>query len=123
MKHRHQSGLSSLGLLITLFVAAFFLLVVFRVGPLYLDNYFVAAAVKNLGNEPLQSLSNDEIRRKLQSYFTVNNISSVSTRAVGIERGREGVVIKVDYERRVHFLGNTDVVVTFSNHLNFSDYQ
>ena len=123
MKHRHQSGLSSLGLLIILSASAFFLLVLFRVGPLYLDNYFVSAALKNMGEEALVDMRDDEIRRKLQSYFTINNIRFISMRSVDIERDREGVLIKVDYEKRVHFLGNADVVVTFSNHLHSSDYR
>jgi hypothetical protein len=123
MKHRHQSGLSSLSLLIILSASAFFLLVVFRVGPLYLDNYFVSSALKNMGDETLVELRDDEIRRKLQAYFTINNIRDISMRTVEIERDREGVLIKIDYEKRVNFLGNADVIVTFTNHLHSSDYR
>ena len=123
MNHRRQSGLSSLSLLIILSASAFFLLVLFRVGPLYLDNYFVAAALKDMGEEALVEMRDDEIRRKLQSYFTINNIRSVSMRNVDIERDRTGVAIKVDYEKRVNFLGNADVVVTFTNHLHSTDYR
>ncbi len=123
MKHRHQSGLSSLGLLVILSASAFFLLVLFRVGPLYLDNYFVAAALKNMGEESLVEMSDDQIRRKLQSYFTINNVRTVTMRNVDIERDRTGVLIKVDYEKRVNFLGNADVVVSFTNHLHSSNYR
>lgn len=44
-------------------------------------------------------------------------------RNVDIERDRTGVLIKVDYEKRVNFLGNADVVVSFTNHLHSSNYR
>ena len=95
----------------------------FRVGPLYLDNYFVAAALESMGAEDVHQLSDAEVRRKLRNYFTINNIRDINVRDVAIERSAEGTVIKVDYEKRVDFLGNADVVVTFTNHLNSADYR
>ena len=123
MKHRAQRGMSSLSLLVVLSAAGFFLLVLFRVGPLYLDNYSVAAALESMGAEDVHQLSDDEGRRKLRNYFTINNIRDINVRDVAIERSAEGTVIKVDYEKRVDFLGNADVVVTFTNHLNSADYR
>ncbi len=123
MKRHDQSGISSLSLLVILAAAAFFLLVGFKVGPLYIDNYFVSAALKQMGDEPLLEMRDDEIRRKLQSYFLINNVRDISMRQVQVERDREGVLIKVDYEKRVNFLGNADVVVAFTNHLHSADYR
>ncbi len=51
MTHRKQQGISMLGGLILLAVVGFFPTAIFKVGPLYLDNSFVKAAVSSLQNE------------------------------------------------------------------------
>lgn len=114
--------MSSLGLLVLLAALGFMLLVLFRVGPLYLDNYFVGAALTSMGEESVNELSDGEVRRKLRDYFSINNIYDIDVRTAIIERSTSGTVIKVDYEKRVGLLGNIDVVVTFTNHLNSADY-
>jgi len=120
MKFNLQRGMSSLGFLFTLGFAGFFLLALFRVGPLYLDNYFVGAAMNSMADENFHEINDAAIRKKLFDYFTINNIRDIKHSMVKIERDREGTLIKVDYEKRVNFLGNLDVVASFENHLHSS---
>lgn len=115
MKHNKQQGLSALGLLIILAIGGFFLTIATRVGPLFLDNSFVNAALQSLENESVHTLTDRQIRRKLSDYFTVNNVRDVSVKDLVIERKKTATTVRLDYERRINFLANVDVVVVFEN--------
>ena len=115
MRHNKQRGLSALGLLIVLAIGGFFLTVATRVGPLFLDNSFVNAAMQSLENESIHTLTDRQIRRKLSDYFMVNNVRDVNVKDLVIERKKTATVVHLDYERRVNFLANVDVVVAFEN--------
>src|SRR5690554_3429709 len=122
MNNRYQCGMSSLSMLMLFAALGFVLLALFRVGPLYLDDYFVGAALDSMREENIDQLNDGDVRRKLRDYFSINNIRDIDVRTVDIERSARGTLIKVDYEKRVGLLGNVDVVVTFTNHLNSADY-
>ena len=115
MKHNKQQGLSALGLLLVLAIGGFFLTIATRVGPLFLDNSFVNAALQSLENESVHTLTDRQIRRKLSDYFTVNNVRDVSVKDLVIERKKTATTLRLDYERRINFLANVDVVVVFEN--------
>ena len=115
MRHNKQRGLSALGLLLVLAIAGFFLTIGTRVGPLFLDNSFVNAAIQSLENESVHTLTDRQIRRKLSDYFMVNNVRDVNVKDLVIERNKTATVVRLDYERRVNFLANVDVVVAFEN--------
>ena len=118
----HQSGMSSVALLMVLVAFAFVLLTVFRIGPLYLDNYFVKSSVEALQNEDINSMSNSQIYTALNRQLIVNGVRDISSRDAKLERTETGVVVKLDYEKRVNFFANLDVVVTFTNHFDSADY-
>lgn len=115
MRQRKQTGLSALAMLVVLAVAGFFLTIATRVGPLYLDNSFVNSAMQSLASEPIHEMSDANIRRRLQKSFTVNNIRDVYAKNTVIERRKTTTIVSLDYERRIHFIANVDVVVMFKN--------
>ena len=115
MKQHKQEGLSALAILVLLAVIGFFLTIGTRIGPLYLDNSFVDAALQSLADETVHKMSDAQIRRKLQAAFTVNAVRDVYAKDTVIERKKTATTVSLDYERRVHFLANVDIVVVFKN--------
>ena len=115
MKQHKQRGLSALGILLVLTIAGFFLTIATTIGPLYLDNSFVNAALQSLSSEPIHKLSDGKIRRRLQDSFTINNVRDVNAKDTVIERKKTATIVSLDYERRVHFFANVDIVVVFEN--------
>ena len=115
MRQHKQKGLSALGILLILTIAGFFLTIATTIGPLYLDNSFVNAALQSLSSEPIHKLSDKKIRRRLQDSFTINNIRDVNAKDTVIERKKTATTVSLDYERRVHFFANVDIVVIFDN--------
>ena len=116
-----QRGLSTLGLMVTLLLVAFFLLCSFKLIPLYLDSYFVQASLNKLRDEDLATMTNTQIRDKVDRHFSIDGIRDVSVRDVKIERQKDRVILNLDYEKRINFLGNLDVVVSFQNGIDTAD--
>ena len=110
-----ERGISLLGVLIILLLAGFALTVLFRVGPLYLDDYTVRKSFEALGDGNTRTLSDQAIREKLYKYFVVNNVDSIDLKQVRIDRNAARVLVSLYYERRVVFMGNLDVVAKFNN--------
>ena len=120
MTHKKQQGISMLGGLILLAVIGFFLTAIFKVGPLYLDNSFVKAAVASLQNEDVHGMTDRDIRRKLGSQFDMNNVREIDRKQIKIDRKKTHTIVTLDYEKRVNFMGNIDVVVVFNNNYDSS---
>jgi hypothetical protein len=108
-------GISLLGVLFVLLLVGFALTVLFRVGPLYLDDYTVRKSFEALGDGTTRTLSDQAIREKLYKYFVVNNVDTIDVKQVRIDRSAERVLVSLYYERRVPFMANLDVVAKFTN--------
>ena len=116
-----QQGLSMLGIVILLLLATFFLTIVFKVGPIYLDDLSVKGAFEGLQRDNVRDMSDSDIRRKLDNYFTVNNVRNIRVRDVKIKRERTKILVSYDYEVRAQFMGNLDVVVSFKHEYDSSE--
>lgn len=122
MKKQSQLGMSSLSLLLVLIAVAFVLMAAFKIGPLYLDNYFVKSSVESLQDEKITEMSDVQIHKALYSRFIVNGVRDIDVKQALIERSSKGVVVDLSYEKRVNFIGNVDVVVIFNNRFDTSNF-
>ncbi len=122
-----QRGMGMWSWLLVLIVAGFFLMCGFKIVPMYAENRYVVSALKSLV-EPgtaLADMTDSEIRKKLTSFYTINNVRSAGpTENIVIKREAKRVLITIDYESRVPLfedaplIGSMDVAVMFKNHLD-----
>lgn len=109
------AGLAILGLL-GLFVV--------KVTPIYMENRLVQTGLKSLtkSGERLSEMSNADISKRLDTFYMINNVKSRNAvDGLDIDRsGADRVIVKIDYEERVNFFSNIDLVLTFENHLDSS---
>ncbi len=118
---KHQRGLGMIQWALVLAVAGFFLMFAFKVVPLYAENRYVESALRALVStgEKLEEMSDQEIRRKLDNFYLVNNVRSEGpTTSIKIDRASERVLVTVDYETRINLFANIDLVTIFKNHLD-----
>jgi hypothetical protein len=110
-----EHGVSLLGILFVLLLVGFALTVLFRVGPLYLDDYTVRQSFAALSDGDARNLSDQAIREKLYKNFVVNNVDNIDLKQVRVDRNAARVLVSLYYERRVEFLSNLDVVAKFNH--------
>lgn len=116
---RYQVGMSTVGILLTLLIGGFFVMAAVKLAPAYLDNILVRENLVQLGDlTDLQEMSKGEIKVKLLKDFNMDAVQGAPTKNIKIIRTKEGWLINVDYEQRIHFFANIDLVVFFTNQLN-----
>jgi len=117
---KQQQGLTMISWIVVLAVISFCGLFLFRVVPMYAENTYVISALKSLV-EPgvnLSEMSDAEIKKKLQSFYMVNNVRSDGPQHIVIDRKSKTLLITIDYENRTNLIYNIDVVASFQNHLD-----
>ena len=121
MRIRHkQQGLSSLGWLVVIAVFGFCLTSLFKLGPHYLEHYYVQTALKTLAKQypDFQSQKNAEIKNVLTRFMDMNNVRDPQAREFDIVKLDGRKLVNSNYEIRVPFMGNVDVVLNFKSQLN-----
>ena len=115
MSINSQSGMTTTSALFTVFLVGFFLTIIFKLAPHYMDNRIIQGAIDQVGQSDINGKSNSEIRRKVADFFIINNIRDIDVRKVAIAQEETGTRISLDYEKRIEMFGNVDVVLKFSN--------
>lgn len=106
---------SKLGLLIiTIFIG----LCAIKVGPLYMSGYTVTSIIEDLTAEAaVKGYDRRGINERLIKRFDINNVTAITARNVSIELSDDQVTLDANYEARVAFIFNIDVVVRFENNI------
>ena len=106
-------------------MAGFFLTLLFKMGPVYMDNMGVRSAMKSMAtsSSDIADMSKQEVYTKLDSFFTINGIRDISVKDMEIIRRKDRTLINHVYERRVPIFYNVDVVMAFKNQIDSSNIQ
>ena len=123
MKSLHkQQGVSVLSIILLIIVCVFIVRFLFVVVPMYTENRYIESGLKELAKngKSLTEMSDSEIKRAMETFYMINNVTSDMSRKIVIVRNADGVVIKMDYDTRDTFFYNIDLVLHFDNHLDSS---
>ena len=115
-----QRGIGLINLVVVLLVCAFCGTFAFKVVPMYAENRYIIAGMKDLV-EPgveLEQMTDAEIRKKMNNYYMLNNVRSQEGKKIEISRTSKHVIVKIDYEARAAFFYNIEIVTNFKNHLD-----
>ncbi len=110
-----QKGLTFISILVILMVVGFFVLLLLKVGPIYMDNLKVKDTLASLETEAdLTSHSKAKVKDLLDKRLNINAITSVSNEDITIVKKPGYVSIEIDYEVTENIIGNLDVLVYFN---------
>ena len=112
---RKQAGMGAVGWMLMLAVFGSVLTVGLKLVPLYLDHNIMSKILDGLAEEEGVSQKRDgTISKMIQKRFKLNNIRDFKVRDnVEVKRSRDGVDIIMDYEARLKFAGNVDLIASF----------
>ena len=115
MQGSKQRGMSIIGALTGLFFAALVVSFSLKVTPAYLDDYALQRILSSLdeqaGTEPATV---GDIRARVNKGLQTNLVE-LGAEEMKIFRSGDGIVVDIDYERRVNFLYNIDLILTFKH--------
>jgi len=115
-----QRGLTMISWIFVLAILAFCGTFAFCVVPMYAENMYVKKALKSLAQPGVQvnEMSDNEIMRKIQDFYMINNVRSDGPQNIVIDRKSKNLLIKIDYENRANLFWNIDIITSFQNHLD-----
>lgn len=114
MMMRRQRGMTLIGWLITLMIVAVVGLIGIRLIPLYMEAYAVGSVLRSMESEVrLSDASYSELRETFRKRLDINSVDGVDGDDLDFNDVAGGVQLLVDYEVRVHLLGNLDAVANF----------
>ena len=112
---KRQSGVSMLGVLMILGLFSFFLTVMLRLVPTWMDGRSVAAALDGVVQNSNPDMSLGEVNKKVTNSFTTNQIDSLNPRDVKVYRDKGKIVIDARYEKRTKLFEGIDAVLMFED--------
>jgi hypothetical protein len=114
--HRHQTGMSLLGILAILIMLGFFAMNIIRMTPPFMEYLSVKDVVARIAMDPdTVSLSNADIRRKIANIFNTNQIYLLDPRDVEIFSKSGKTYIDANYEVRLPVMWKIDSVLRFDD--------
>ena len=109
-----QGGFTFVGWLLILALLGVVVLLVLRLGPVYLEQWTVSSIVSNVAEDPqLSDAGVQDVQRAVRRRMSVNSISDAAQDSFIVERRGEDIVIVSEYERRFPLVANLDGVATF----------
>ncbi len=116
IKKEKQSGITLLGLMILGALMGFWVYVVIKVIPIYIEAAGVQAVFKDFEREYEQAQGLD---RKIIDYFErgfqVNNVRGVNVEDIDIKKTKKEIKVTLSYEIREHLVHNIAMILRFDN--------
>ncbi len=114
MKSR-QRGSGAVSWLFYLLIGGLLLSFAVKVVPFYMDDHSVTQVVSSLADRPGSSTASvTQIRTWINKGLQLNLVK-LDRSEVKIARDNGIVAVDIDYERRIHFFYNVDLVLTFEH--------
>ena len=112
---RSQRGMTLIGFVLGLAVAAFFIYMGMVIGPAYSEYYGVVKAMKFVASEASPSSTDfTPLRDGLDRQFNVGYVESVVGKDAKLVHDQTGNVLTINYEVRKPFIYNIDFVMKFA---------
>lgn len=114
LRHR-QKGLGWFGLLFVFAVLGFTAIVVAKCFPIYMNQMKIATALNKVGGnaEIGNSEGGEAVRKSLQKFWDVDDITRLDYKDVKIKRTDRGRFMVYDYEAKERLFYNIYIVIHF----------
>ena len=121
--HHKSKGITLIGFVIVLVVAGFFAYVAMKLIPAYTEYFGVVKSMDQLSKEPgVASKSLDQLRRDLGFKFSTQYVDEQNVPLTSVTAVRDAgkVILRTAYERRIPFMYNVDLLVSFDHSINLT---
>ena len=114
--YKKQQGLTLISITFILGLIAFFTLLVFKVGPIYLEHSKVTHALETLKNRPdIENQSKRAVWYSLDKQFGMNYVYHIKKEDVKITSRHGYLKVQIKYHVKELLVANLSVWVDFDN--------
>jgi hypothetical protein len=121
--HRKARGITLIGFVILLAVVGFFVYLAMRLVPVYLEYMNVVKSMEQVRSEPgMAQAPPEQIRRALSFKFSTQYVAdgAIPPQAIQVVREGNAQMLRIRYERRVPFVHNIELLVSFDKSVSLS---
>lgn len=114
---KHQSGMTMWGLIFVLGTLAFFIFILFKLLPPYMDDFKVKSALESLGRQPdAGSMTVPEIKEAIRKRLEIDSADDfdLDGSLTVVPHGR-AKVIRINYESVTPMAFNISALLTFDH--------
>ena len=114
---KRQSGITLIGLVIILIIAAFFIYTAMKLVPAYMDYFNVSKALNTVASQSTSgNMTVEEVQRQLDlqqlsQYFDDSDIKDKNIAVLSTPNG--GTSLKLTYDKKIPWIYNIDFLVHF----------
>ena len=114
---RRQAGMSMLGIIIMIGLVSFFLMVVLRLLPSFMEGRAVKSAIDGVAATANSEWSLGEVSKRVGSSFTTHQVEGIGPNEVKVYRDRGKIIIDANYEKRTPLFEGVDAVLIFDDNI------
>lgn len=114
---KRQGGMSMLGIIIVVGLVSFFLMVVIRLLPSYIEGRSVKSAIEGVAATASSEWSLGEVGKRVGSAFTTNQVEGIAPNQVKVYRDKGKIIINANYEKRTPLFEGVDAVLIFDDNI------
>jgi len=116
MHQSKQNGFTLIGLILILALIGIITLSVIKVFPVYMEHLSVKTSMEAVqADHNLKKMSVGQIRALFEKKLDMNQVRSINAKNAKIGRGIGEITFKIEYEVRKEYIGNIDIVLSFSD--------
>jgi hypothetical protein len=113
---KRQQGLTLLSIAFILALIAFFVLLILKIAPIYIDHSKVANALAALEKTTdIQTKTEHEVRNTLDKRFNLNYVYDVTQDDIKVTKRGNYLKVQIEYETVVKIVGNLSVLAEFND--------
>ncbi|MCX7089229.1 MAG: DUF4845 domain-containing protein [Methylococcales bacterium] len=113
---KREKGLTFISLIFVLGIVGFFVLLILKIAPIYMDHRKVVSSLNALKASPeLPNQSAGEIKVSIAKRFSMDYVNAIDYNDVKITKRGSYVKVQVAYEVVEKIMGNASVLVTFDD--------
>lgn len=116
INRNRQQGMTLVGWLLVIGLIAFTTMVVLKLLPIYLQQYAISESMAGLvDNKPDRVVNATSLKDALLRRLDINSVTNIGKDDILVTREGSNYAVSADYEVRVPFVYNIDLVVYFEN--------
>ena len=115
VSEKKQKGLTFITIMIILGVLAFFVMLILKIGPIYMNHNKIQSAIAAVEAMPdVHALPKYEVRATLAKRMNMNYVDKITVNDFVITKRMNYLKVELDYEKVEKLMGNLSVLVEFS---------
>lgn len=112
-----QQGITLVSLSFYLLLLGFAVFNVLKLFPVYMESFEIESSVKSLESDRGEPYTgSNSVRTALFKRLRFNNVKSLTKDNIVIKREEQVYMVDVNYEVRVPYISNIDLIISFSHH-------